>query len=88
MRKLVWEKGKSRDIQGHRKCSEDPALSQAPRFILVSGAPEKRHKNQVGVSSEVQMSVKTEGRATGHRQMYHMVLLKCTVTVNLILKHA
>lgn len=48
MKKSVWEKGNdSKDIQGHRKCLEDPALSQAPEFILVSGALEKKHKGQV-----------------------------------------
>lgn len=48
MKKSVWEKGNdSKDIQGPRKCLEDPALSQAPEFILVSGALEKKHKGQV-----------------------------------------
>lgn len=48
MRESIWEKNKdSRDIQGHRECLEDPALSQAPEFILVSGALEKKHKSQV-----------------------------------------
>lgn len=55
----------NRDIQGHRKCLENPAVSQPPGFILVSGPLEMRHKGQGEVSSEVQMSVKTEGREEG-----------------------
>lgn len=88
MREPVGEQGDSSDIQGHRKCLEEPALSQAPGFILVSGALGKRHESQVGISSEVKMSVKTEGRGTGYGQMHPMVPLKCTVIMNLNLKNA
>lgn len=78
--KPIWEKDSSKDIQSHRKCLEDPALSQPPGFFLFAWELEKRQEGQVGLSSEVQMSVKTNNGESGYGQMFYMFPLKCRVT--------